>query len=356
MNNKDYSHIIIAGENWRDIAIETALIYRSVAYLEDRNKRNRITVLVNNEEEIDDFIFDYKELFDNSYRRIVDLRNGKPALRLYRPQYEGVYNDFIDTEWEFVIGRISNPFVTAKIDRWAAETQIKLLIILCFDDSERNNSYAEKLIRRLPDSVEVTVSQITPEQKSVRMKQLMDMARYVHYVYLNLFDKNLIPTELPEIEVEREWAKLTDDKQRMSNLYNVMSIPSKMELLGHDRSDWKTFYALTADEIEWLSEIEHNRWSIERLIQGNRPCTQQERKEISDDLKKRRTDEIYAMENPISLKKKYKTERNAHFDLCSFEELGLDETGLPVTRYDRDLIASIPLIVKTYNDRFPGNG
>lgn len=351
MYKKEYKHIIIAGERWRDVSIETALIQRSVAYLEDRNKRNRITVFVNNEDEINDFVFDYKELFDHSYRRIVDLSEGKPTIKLYRPKYEGVYNDFIDTEWEFVIGRISNPMVTAKIDRWAMDKQMKLLIILCFDDSQKNDSYAQKLKRRLPDAVEVKVFDITPQQQSVRIQELMEMAKYVHYVYKYLFNKHHVPNELPEDDVNREWSMLTDDRKRMSNLYNVMSIPSKMELLGHDRSDWNTFYALTADEIEWLSAIEHNRWSIERLIQGNRPCTPEERQEVEKDLNLRISDPSYAANNPVSLKRKYKEERNAHFDLCAFEALGIDETGMSVIRYDRDLVASIPLIVKTFNDR-----
>ncbi len=85
------------------------------------------------------------------------------------------------------------------------------------------------------------------------------------------------------------------------------------------------------------------------------PCTDQERTEIEEDLRKRHYDKEYAKTNPVSLKKRYKNERNAHYDLCAFSELGVDETGLPVTRYDRDLTAVIPLIVKTYNDRH-GNG
>ncbi len=81
------------------------------------------------------------------------------------------------------------------------------------------------------------------------------------------------------------------------------------------------------------------------------PCTYQQRKEIEKDLLYRLSDPKHADKNPVSLKKRYKNERNAHYDLCAFSELGVDETGLPVTRYDRDLTAAIPLIVKSFNDR-----
>ena len=71
-------------------------------------------------------------------------------------------------------------------------------------------------------------------------------------------------------------------------------------------------------------------------------------------MRRRLTDSAYREAHPVSLKKKYKLERGAHFDLCSFDELGVDDSGLPVTRYDRDIIAAIPLIVKTFNDRNNG--
>lgn len=91
---------------------------------------------------------------------------------------------------------------------------------------------------------------------------------------------------------------------------------------------------------------------MERLIQGMRPCTDDERIEVKEDIIRRLNDPIYRKKNPISLKKRYKIERNAHYDLCAFSELDIDESGKHVSRYDRDLTAAIPLIVKTFNDRY----
>ena len=301
--------------------------------------------------DIHEFVFEYKELFDNSYWRIVDLSGQKPEIETHRPQYEGTKKDFVDVEWEFVIGYLSHPMLQEKIRRWANDDARQLTVAFCHDGKENNRNLSEKLKRRLPGRVRVETYCYDPESEATRMSEMMGMAKYLHYFYKASYELNGVPTELPDNEVEKEWNRL-DETLKKSNLYNVMSIPHKMELLGHDSRDWNTFYALSESEIESLMMVEHNRWCVERLIQGFRPCTDQERREIEEDMRLRLSDSGYVSRNPVSLKKRYKIERNAHYDLCSFSELGVDESGLPVTRYDRDLTAAIPLIVKAYSDRY----
>lgn len=351
-------HILLIGNpnSWQETAIDFALTYHVPCYESYSRARTRISILLNSQEEIQDFIFEFKELLDNSYWRIVDLTGKKPKVQLHRPQYEATRKDFVDVEWEFIIGHLSNPIVQEKIKRWAADPKQILTICLGYDDAGKNTRYAEKLRRRLPDSVCIEVREDNPDAKAKHDAELMEMAKYLHYFYQASYELQHVPTELPEEEVDKAWDAITDEKLKRSNIFNVMAIPVKMQILGHDRDDWDTFYALTAEEIEMLTAVEHNRWCVERLIQGMRPCTDQERREIEEDLRKRLSDEKYASENPVSLKKQYKTERNAHYDLCAFSELGVDETGLPVSRYDRDLTAAIPLIVKTFNDRHKKNG
>lgn len=342
--------IVAFGEEAMKHAVNAALVCHFPGYELDSGRRTRISVVVPDREAVDDAFFEYQELFDNSFRRIVDLTGRKPVVETYRPQYEGSRKDFVDIEWEFIIGRISNPMLQEKLRRRAADENLQLVILLCFADPELNAKYAATLGRRLPQDVVIKTFSPDPEGDAKREEELLEMAKYVNYFYQASYDLKHVPTELPEDEVEKAWATL-DDLQRRSNIYNVMAIPVKMAILGHDRADWNTFYALTADEIEQLTAVEHNRWTVERLIQGTRPCTDAERREIQEDMERRLSDPEYAAAHPVSLKKKYKTELNAHFDLCAYSELGVDETRLPVTRYDRDLTAAIPLIVKTFNDR-----
>lgn len=331
--------------------IEYALLSHYPSYIDNEKNRTRISVQADSHKEIHDFVFDYLELFDNSYWRIVDLTGDKPQIELHRPQYEGKRKDFVDIEWEFIIGYLSHPILQEKLRRWSVDPKQQLEIYIGYNDDQTNLKIADKLRRRFPISVKVEVREANKDVEEKKKTELMELAKYLHYFYQVSYELKHVPTELPEEAVNKAWNSIEDEKLKMSNIYNVMSIPVKMEILGHDRNDWDTFYALTADEIEQLTAVEHNRWCVERLIQGMRPCTDQERKEIEEDLRKRLYDEVYAKANPVSLKKRYKNERNAHYDLCAFSELGIDETGLPVTRYDRDLTAAIPLIVKTFNDR-----
>lgn len=349
-------HIVCFGE--AEALADTLPLYanshQSGAYVSNPSKRTRLSVVTDDTDFIDDFMFLCKELIENSFRRIVDLRGKIPQVRLYKPMYYGKRPDFVGTEWEFVIGKISSEAVQAKMQLWASDPDRQLTVYLGFDNSVRNRNYAEILRRRLGRNLTVDLRDDDPVAKNAMKKELTEMAKYVNYVYNLSFEKLGVPAELPQNEVDEAWEKVTDDTARNSSLFNVMSLEQKMLLLGHDRCDWANFYALSADEIEFLTAVEHNRWVIERLLQGNRPCTDEERAEIEEDMRRRLIDSDYRGKHPVSLKKKYKLERGAHFDLCSFDELGVDESGLPVTRYDRDLVAAIPLIVKTFSDRYNG--
>ena len=338
--NKIYAdrtiHCVAAGEGASKAAVDMALIYHHPLYESDSRRRTRITLVLDSLENLHDFLFEYRELLDNSYWRVVDLRGEEIKPESHRPMYAGQRKDFVDVEWEFVIGRFSHPALQSKIELWSRDTRQQLLIALCYADTAKSARYAAKLRGRLPAEVVIETVDPTQAENPADNPMLVAMAKYLNYCYKVSYDEGIVPTELPEEAVEKAWEELADERMRLSNIYNVRSIPFKMLLLGHDMDDWDKFYALSADEIERLTAVEHNRWSVDRLIQGVRPCTDEERMEIAAD---------------ISLKRRYARERGAHFDLCAFTELGVDETGLPVTRYDRDLTAAIPLIVKTYADR-----
>ena len=330
-------HVVIDGDAQTAIqaAIHAALVCHYPNYERDRTLRTRITLLLSRQD-AEDMLFEFAELFDNCFWRTVDLSGDTPVTELHRPKYDGMRQDFVDIEWEFVFGRMSNPVFRHKLEIWSKDEKQDLSIVLCHADASRNEVLKRKLSQRLGERVQVlSVGKDTPQECS----RLIGMARYLNYFYKVSYECGHVPVELPEDEVEEAWAGVENPLMQLSNIYNVLSMPVKMRTLGHGGDDMTTFYALTADEIDRLTAVEHNRWSVERLIQGMRPCTDSERAEIEAD---------------ISLKKKYKNERGAHYDLVAFDSLGNDETGLPVTRYDRDLTAAIPLIVKTFYERNDG--
>ena len=103
-------HIVCFGE--AEALAATLPLYanshQSGAYVSNPSKRTRISVVIDDTDFIDDFMFLRKELIENSFRRIVDLRGEIPQVRLYKPMYYGKRPDFVGTEWEFVIGKISS--------------------------------------------------------------------------------------------------------------------------------------------------------------------------------------------------------------------------------------------------------
>ena len=110
-----------------------------------------------------------------------------------------------------------------------------------------------------------------------------------------------------------------------------MSLGSKLHSVGLSPDDWNGYYALSKDEIHLLAEVEHNRWSVEKLLLGYRPTTAEEDAKIERD---------------VALKKQLR-ERKIHYDLRAFNDLRADATGKNVNVYDLALIQGIPLILKS---------
>ena len=135
--------------------------------------------------------------------------------------------------------------------------------------------------------------------------------------------------EVDNDEKEELWKGLPSIK-RFSSIYNAMTIGVKMRSIGLPENDWEKFYDISQQEIELLSQVEHNRWCVEELILGWRPCDEKEQAEVEKD---------------IHQKEKLK-ERKIHYDLRPYNDLRPDASGKPTQIYDRCLSACLPLIAK----------
>lgn len=360
-DSNSFVHIAISGfdSQAEAIAIHAALTAHYPNYKSEDSlpKRTRITIIdkcVKTKRDV--FVAKYQHLFDNSYYRTIDLDTQQ--VEFHHPMYESKRADFVDVEWEFVDGTIHHPEVCKKIESWSKNRCQQLTVFVCHDDDEKNLSESVALPRviyekEIPVIVQQRSNGLTDAllrsaiYKNVRpfgMKDcgydvtlpLVQLAKYLKYFYDCSYSNIGVPTELPLKQVERAWNEEKSFKMRFSNIYNVMTIATKMRSLGHDAEDADTFYALTQEEIESLAETEHNRWSVERLIQGVRACTDTEISEIRTDVK--------------TLKKVFK-KKDIHFDLRAYNELEEDGTGKNAKVYDYDLTACIPLIVQTFYEQ-----
>lgn len=354
-------HLVVFGiSELADAVVENAILVAHYPnYVRNHALRTRITVI---DDGIDDwrkiFVSHHKSLMDNSYYRSIDIRNKQRTL--HRPMYEGQREDFVDVEWEFVKGSLHDVVVQDKLCTWASSENQVLTVVVANDDDGENVSQANIIADMLYEcDVPIYVKQVNSAFANIiiqspRMKNvvtigmtdtgyditvpLLKMAKRVKYVYDYCYQYNIesetegcisAPSYIDDEEVEKHWLQEKKAVKRYSNICNAMTLSTKMRSLGHSAKEKTTFYAISRDEIELISRVEHNRWNAEELMLGFRPCTDDEQAEIEAD---------------ISKKSEYK-ERLVHYDLRAYDDLRADGTGKNVNTYDLCLSASIPLIV-----------
>ena len=369
-------HLLIVGtgEMAECLALHAALIAHFPNYTRNHSLRTRITLLDTNIHTLQDtFIDRYKNLFDHSYYRSIKLGESKVLTNFHRPKYCNEREDFVDIEWEFVDGSIHDPVMQDKLRIWSFDQDQVLTIAFCSDDTEHNIDEALTLpsfihSQDIPLLVYVHHSGIFHEVCAADVFQniypfgmedegydidlpLLQMAKRLHYFYMCSYGQKGTPTELPIDEIEEEWNKIESFNIRYSNINGVMTIATKMRSLGHDESDWDKFYALTQDEIELLSSVEHNRWSVERLIMGFCPPTAKEREQIRSNIDEWISAVRSGGDKPKEYLKDVYKKKKVHLDLCAYRELGTDKTGQNVRVYDYDLTACIPLIANSFNEQ-----
>ena len=354
-------HLLIVGFSAQTeaLAINAALVAHYPNYCRNNQLRTRITI-------IDDYVFDgrdrlvqrYVHLFDNSYYRTIDLNDQNPRCILHRPMYEGKRNDFVDIEWEFVNGNIRNDAVRQKLVEWSSDNHQQLTIAICHADQNRNYSEAFGLPQDIykneipvlcfiedSDMLRIatsggTYTSIRPTSRECcninTLRVLKSLAQRVNYVYnhcLSLAPEDPVtaPSSIDESLLESQWRQVGSLPKQYSNIFNAMTLGTKMHSIGHSPDDWDAYYALTMEEINTLTKVEHNRWSVEELILGYRPVTDKEQNIIEEDV----------------TQKKVLRRQKIHYDLRAFDDLRADSTGKNVNVYDMALVQGIPLIIKT---------
>lgn len=366
MQSEKHVHLVVFGmdEMARMVAIQAAHIAHYPNYVKNHLLRTRITMIASQaEDKCRSFIKEYQHLFDNSYYRIVNFSEEKAVVVFHKPMYEGLREDFVDVEWEFVEAEVWNAELHGKLKLWAKDERQLLTIVIANQEGNKNVNDA----LHLPDVLyQRSVPIYVYSQKEVRLNNypnlhvigmtdrgynvelpLVRMAKNVNYIYDRCFEDNdknwsgqmFYTVEIDREERDRSWAKLKNVK-RTSSVFNAMTIPTKMRSVGMEENDWSHFYDITQQDIEMLAQVEHNRWSVEELILGFRPTTDKEDNIIAADVK--------------TQKDSFKA-RGIHYDLRAYNELRPDGTGKPVQVYDLCLSSCLPLIAKSFAEEEGGD-
>ncbi len=371
-------HLVIFGSSAQaeSLAINAAQVAHYPNYCRDTTLRTRITMVANSLADFYKFRQRYANLLRHSYCRDVKISDSAISANTTAPKYAETRKDFVGIEWEFVESPATGKVLNYKLTQWATDINQQLTLAFCADDNDENISNALALPRELHnDSCQIFVKASNPtainllkqspgyanlqpfgfeEFNPQYFQAFIRLAQLVNYAYCNMRASDsdeqrqgmvpmIIATELPsQADLDKLWnlndkhgcPKLNTSK-RWSNIYNAFSITTKMRSIGIDTSRWGTLFALSDRDVELLSEVEHNRWNVEGLILGYVPTSEAEHQAILADISKK---EVY--------KKELK-----HEDLRNYHELGIDDSGLPVTRYDQGLTRSIPLIAYAYKHR-----
>lgn len=368
-DSPQFIHLVIFGSGGQaeSLAIHTALTAHFPNYCVDHALRTRITMVSDTPDDLRHFQQRYRNLLAQSHRRTVHVDDDDVRCEELTPQYAGHRDDFVDIEWEFVTAHSDNGILNYKLQKWARDESRQFTVAFCYADDSRNVSETLTLPSAVLSSTPVWLrvcdaravdflkqseqfAHVIPfgmrDTKLPDMSRFIRMAQCVHFAYSHMRETTLkeqsqgrtameVAVEIPtERQLQELWnsSRLTTPK-RWSNVYHAFTLRSKMHSLDHPAEEWGTLFAISDHEVESLSEVEHNRWSVEELILGYRPTTEAEHADILKDP---------------SLRTRLKSEY-IHEDLRSYRELGVDETGLPVTRYDMGLIRTLPLVAYTYH-------
>lgn len=380
-------HLVIVGMTSMGVALamKAAHIAHYPNFVRDPKLKTRITFIdLNADTEFDMLRGRYSALFEQCDYRVVDTLDDSRS-------YEHKGTGLSDIEFEFVKGAVESRLVQKLLESWtSAENRSLLTIAICFEVPQKSIATAlympqEVYKRALSILVRQNVSCSTIElvrqarqYNGLRAFGMLDecydiddssllQAKRVNFIYgkkaeddkqweeeMNqrkengekidrIEERELKMYDIDDMLSNELWKSLTM-VHRWSNIYNAHSIPTKRRSFGLEEPE---NLLANKDLLEKMAQVEHNRWVIERLIQGYRPTTPEEDKlvEIIPDRVKskctKKIDEEDKREWQKRRRKKLERRNFAHYCLKPYKELGvLDKDN------DRSIMAHLWRISK----------
>lgn len=285
-------HLVIVGMTSMGVALamKAAHIAHYPNFVRDPKLKTRITFIdLNADTEFDMLRGRYSALFEQCDYRVVDTLDDSRS-------YEHKGTGLSDIEFEFVKGAVESRLVQKLLESWtSAENRSLLTIAICFEVPQKSIATAlympqEVYKRALSILVRQNVSCSTIElvrqarqYNGLRAFGMLDecydiddssllQAKRVNFIYNKIKPEKKEWVPLDDTQADELWKSLTT-VYRWSNIYNAHSIPTKLRSFGLEEPE-----NLLADKdlLEKMAQVEHNRWVMERLIQGYRPTTPEE--------------------------------------------------------------------------------
>lgn len=359
-DSEKYVHLVIIGMTRMGIALATEAAH--ICHFRNfitKGIKTKITFIDENaRKEMEYILGHYKELFKHSYYTYSKFEDGekqKASIFKHTPK-----RDFLDVEWEFIEANIATENLQNEIALWSEDEKQVLTIACCLKHSQNNIAtgfYFNKVLyeKEIPILILQSISgQITSMLSQSKFRNVFPFgmiydgydkydesvdyrgwARKINYVYCQ-YDDNGIPELYPEESVNKDWDSCSITG-KWSNIYNAISIPTKLRSIGIDSIPVKPEQEISEDDISILAEIEHNRWNVEKLMCGYRPTEPEEDVAIESNFKEKNSSK--------DLKKEFKDEF-IHYDIRPYKDLKPDQTDKNVNRYDIALSRTLLDIIK----------
>ncbi len=359
-DDSNYVHLVVVGMTRMGTALATqAALMAHYPNFVTKGKRTKITLIDEDADKEKSFYIDrYDRLFalsNWSYKEMVRAKDGKEELEtIHTHTPSGVDylgGDFLDVEWEFIKGSMSQLKLQDYIKKYANKTE-KLTVAICKDEPSicvatalnmdweiYKNALQVLVYNRYDDAL---IKAISPTENSKFFSPFGDKLKAFGMAAKCYSDDILQNSEFvggkigevyentrKRLQECKPEINLTDVKGKSlmskywSNIYSANTLWTKLRCV--DRSDNK----IESEDIDILAKVEHNRWNIEQLLMSYRHLSFEEQKDAS--------------ENPVK-KEKQKGDM-AHLNICSNEKL--KEIDKEAIEYDKDIASEL---LKIYND------
>lgn len=273
--------------------------------------------------------------------------------------------DFIDVEWEFIKGHDHNPVVQRRLSEYIKDENAIITVAVCLNITHMSLRSAMNLPKRYYENrVPILVQQrktstmvstlngegfddsyrqnllyqsiqpfgMVTECYDLHIVSSVEICKKISYVYNHFSTYDNLAVKIDMAKANQLWDNTVTTK-RWSNIFAAASIPTKLRCIGvnWDMNSPLQLDDLTEEQVSLLAEIEHNRWNIEELLLGYRPVYKSEDEDIDADKGR---------------KKEYRN-RFIHYDIRPFDGLKTDSSGRRADEYDKVIVRSLPVILKS---------
>ena len=350
-------HLVIFGmtQMASAMAMTAAHLCHFPNYLKDPSKKTTITFIAPDAKQEMAFLTGrYSHLFRHSEYEYLEegMSDDERKKNCHVPEGE----DFLDVRWRFVKGSIEQSWIRDLLMGYYENHKIgkeRLTLAICGNDAESNIAsalylpeafYAKKKESGCDDVTILVYQPVSGERiytacaKTYRYSNVYPFGQYdrsydpsyrarllaakkINYLY-NVGNKY---EKMPEAyaELDELWRDNTF-LDRASSMYSANSIYMKLRSVGltpeSTKEELKPY-------VEMLSEVEHNRWDVERLILGVAEPTQEQREEYLAD--------------PKGLKPHWKQNLHLNINLVPYKDLDEKTKG-----YDRTIVSNMLDVIK----------